>query len=443
MKQIIFTVYLFIAFASANYAQMNKIEFVEYDLDNGLHVILHKDNSTPIVAIGVMYHVGSKNELPNRTGFAHFFEHLMFEGSKYIDRGEYTKYVEKAGGVLNANTTKDRTYYYEILPSNQLDLGLWLESERMLHAKVDTIGINTQREVVKEERRQRYGNQPYGTVFMEIFKRAFSQHPYKWPVIGYMAHLNAANKTDFKNFYDMFYVPNNAVLTIAGDINIEETKAAIKKYFGPIPAGTSDIRRPDVDVSLMQKEIRDTIYDNITLPAVIMAYRAPAMDSKDYYAVDMIASVLSRGESSRMKEKIVHEKQLAINVFNFAYGLEDAGLSIFFGITSLGVNPHDLEVAMNKEIEKIKTELITEREYQKIQNQIEANFVNSNSTMSGIASSLATYYTFYGDTDMINKELQRYKAVTREDIKEAANKYLKKENRVVLYYLPMSEKPSK
>src|SRR5690554_5690400 len=249
-------------------AQMNKISFTEFDLENGLHVILHQDNSTPIVAVSVLYHVGSKNEDPERTGFAHFFEHLMFEGSKHIDRGEFDTYVSNAGGVNNANTSMDRTFYFEILPSNQLELGLWLESERMLHAKVDSIGIETQREVVKEERRQRIDNQPYGSILLEIFKRAFKQHPYKWPVIGYMDHLNAATDEDYKGFYEMFYVPNNAVLSIAGDIDIEETKELIEKYFGPIPRGEQELRFPNVNEELLSEEIRDTIYDNISLPAV-------------------------------------------------------------------------------------------------------------------------------------------------------------------------------
>jgi len=216
-------------------AQMNKLEFVEYDLSNGLHVILYQDKATPIVAVSVMYHVGSKNEDPERTGFAHFFEHLMFEGSDNIGRGEYDKYVQNAGGNLNANTTYDRTYYFETLPSNQLDLGLWLESERMMHAKVDEKGIETQREVVKEERRQRIDNQPYGSILEETFKRAYHVHPYKWPVIGSMAHLEAAQESDYKQFYKDFYVPNNAVLSIAGDIDIDAAKKSIEKYFASIP----------------------------------------------------------------------------------------------------------------------------------------------------------------------------------------------------------------
>src|SRR4030095_1510101 len=225
-------------------AQMNKLEFVEYDLPNGLHVILYQDKTTPIVAVSVMYHVGSKNENPERTGFAHFFEHLMFEGSDNIGRGEYDKYVQNAGGNLNANTTYDRTYYFEILPSNQLDLGLWLESERMMHAKVDEKGIETQREVVKEERRQRIDNQPYGSILEETFKRAYHVHPYKWPVIGSMAHLEAAQESDYKQFYKDFYVPNNAVLSIAGDIDIDAAKKSIEKYFATIPKSAQPVYRP-------------------------------------------------------------------------------------------------------------------------------------------------------------------------------------------------------
>ena len=215
--------------------QLNNIQFVEYDLENGLHVILHEDHSTPIVAVSVLYHVGAKNENPDRTGFAHFFEHLLFEGSENVARGEFDDYIQEAGGMNNANTTWDRTFYYEVLPSNQLGLGLWLESERMLHAKVEDVGIETQRQVVKEERRQRIDNRPYGSVLEEAMKRAYTVHPYRWPVIGSMDHLDAAEEKDYKNFYKDFYKPNNAVLSIAGDIDIEETKKMVSKYFGNIP----------------------------------------------------------------------------------------------------------------------------------------------------------------------------------------------------------------
>ncbi len=417
-------------------AQMNEIQFVEYDLDNGLHVILHEDHSTPIVAVSVMYHVGSKNEDPNRTGFAHFFEHLLFEGSENIARGEFDKYIQHAGGTNNANTWYDRTFYYEILPSNYLALGLWLESERMLHAKVDEKGIETQREVVKEERRQRVDNQPYGSIIEESFKRAYRVHPYRWPVIGSMEHLNAAQEEDYVNFYKTFYVPNNAVLSIAGDIDIEETKKLVEKYFGGIPRGTHEIPRPTVVEPPLEKEIRDTVYDNIQLPAVIQVYRIPAQGTKEYYAVEMLSTLLSDGESSRMNKALVDEKELALFAGSFPLALEDPGVSISFAIANMGVNPAELEAAMDEEVRSVQEELISEREFQKLRNQIENDFVSSNSSMVGIAESLANYHMYYGDANLINTELQRYLAVTREDIRDAARKYFTLDKRVVLYYLP-------
>lgn len=421
------------------WAQGQKIEFVEYDLDNGLHVILHQDKSTPIVAVSVMYHVGSKNEKPDRTGFAHFFEHLMFEGTENIERGEYDKFVQKAGGTLNANTTFDRTYYYEILPSNQLALGLWLESERMLHARVDMKGIETQREVVKEERRQRVDNQPYGSVLEESFKRAFTEHPYQWPVIGYMEDLEAAEEEDYKQFYEDFYVPNNAVLSIAGDIDIDEAKELVEKYFGGIPKSKTPVYRPDIVEPAMKGEVRDTVFDNIQLPAVIQTYRIPAQGTEDYYAVDMLSRLLSGGESSRLYKALVDEQQKALFVGNFPLSLEDPGAALAFGICNMGISPDELEAAMDAEVEKVQNELISEREFQKLRNQVENNLVSQNSRVASIAENLSTYYLFYGDTDLINEEIERYMNVTREDIQAAAKKYFSKDNRVVLTYLP---KPS-
>ncbi len=424
--------------ASPVFGQMNKIAFEQYTLDNGLHVILHQDKTTPIVAVSVMYHVGSKNENPERTGFAHFFEHLMFEGSDNIGRGEFDKYVQNAGGTLNANTTFDRTYYFEVLPSNQLSLGLWLESERMLHARVDEKGIETQREVVKEERRQRIDNQPYGSILEETFKRAYTIHPYKWPVIGSMAHLEAAEEQDYKQFYADFYVPNNAVLSIAGDIDIAEAKAAIQEYFGGIPKSAKAVYRPRVVEPPLAGEIRDTIYDNIQLPAVIQAYRIPAQGTKDYYAVDMVSKILSSGESSRLYKSLVDEQQKALFVGNFPLALEDPGVSLSFGITNMGVDVYELEKSIDAEVSKVQNELISEKEFEKLRNQIEAEYVTSNSRVAGIAESLATYDMFFGDANLINNEIDRYLAVTREDIQAAAKKYLVKNNRVTLHYLPKS-----
>ena len=382
-----------------------------------------------------MYHVGSKNENPERTGMAHFFEHLLFEGSENIGRGEFSRYVENAGGVLNANTTNDRTFYFEILPSNELELGLWLESERMLHAKVEQVGIETQREVVKEEKRQRVDNQPYGTLIQETMSRAYTEHPYRWTVIGSMDHLNAAKEEEFVDFYKTFYVPENAVLSIAGDINMDETKKMIKKYFSNIPRGTKPVPRPNVVEPTKTQEVRDTIYGKDQLPLVVQAYNIPGQGTEEFYAVDMLNRVLSGGESSRLNRSVVEEKQLALFAGAFSFPLEDPGVTLAFAMANMGVEPGQVEEAMNAEIERAKNDMISERELQKLKNQIESEFVNSNASVAGIAESLANYHMYFGDANLINTEIDRYLAVTAEDIKAAANKYYAPENRVVLYFM--------
>ncbi len=441
MKRLFFPGLLFTLLFSANllFAQEGKVKFVEYDLNNGLHVILHKDQTIPIVSVSIMYHVGSKNEDPNMTGFAHFFEHLMFEGSDNIARGEYSKYVDKAGGMLNANTSNDRTYYFEVLPSNQLKLGLWLESERMLHAKVDSIGIATQKKVVSEEKKQRVDNTPYGSLLAEVMKRAFTVHPYRWTTLGNMEHLKRAEDKDFVNFYKTFYVPNNAVLVIAGDINIEETKHLVNSYFGDIPRGTNEIYRPTMVEPPQKAEIRDTIYDNIQLPLVVQAYHTPAMGTPDYYAVSMLSTLLSDGHSSRLYKELVDNQQKAIQVGSFPLPFRDPSLALTYALPNMGVDCKDLENAIDAEFDKVKENLISETEFEKLQNKYENDIVSANEKLASRAENLATSYTYFDDTNLANQELEKILAVTREDIKRVANKYFVKNNRVVLYYLPKSQ----
>ncbi|MEO8069528.1 MAG: pitrilysin family protein [Flavobacteriales bacterium] len=423
------------ALAVSASAQMKPIEYTEFDIDNGLHVILHEDHSTPIVSVSVMYHVGSKNEEANRRGFAHFFEHLLFEGSANIERGEFSKYVEKAGGVLNANTNGDRTYYYEVLPSNQLELGLWLESERMLHAKVDQKGVDTQREVVKEERRQRYENQPYGSILIEVLKRAYTVHPYQWPTIGFMEDLNAASEADYRAFYKTYYIPNNAVLVVAGDIKKDAAKELVKKYFGGIPKG-NDVPTVKAKEPEMNGEVRDVVKDNIQLPAVVQAYRIPALNTDDFYAVDMLNRLLSNGNSSRLQKRLKDEEEKALVVGSFSLPFEHPGLAIAFAIAAVGVQPDSLEKSMNAEFERAGKEPISDTELAKLKVQLETEFVQGNSRITGVAENLANAYTFAGDTKTVNSELDRYLAVTPADIQRVAKQYFIPSNRVVLYYVP-------
>ncbi|HLU89640.1 MAG TPA: pitrilysin family protein [Cyclobacteriaceae bacterium] len=432
---------LLTACVSVSAVAQKDLEFKEFTLDNGLHVIMHRDNSTPIVVASVLYHVGSKNEDPDKTGFAHFFEHLLFEGTENIERGEYTRIVESAGGSLNAFTNNDQTYYYELLPSNYLELALYLESERMLHAKIDQVGVDTQREVVKEERRQRYDNQPYGSILIETLKRAYARHPYQWAPIGSMEHLNSATLDEFIQFYEDFYVPNNATLTIAGDIDYDQAEKWVRAYFSEIPRGEKEIFRPDVKEPEKTEEIRDIVYDNIQIPAVIQAYNIPPKDHPDSFAMSMLSTYLTGGNSSLMTKELVDKQQKALAVSAFPLNLEDGGLFLMYGIANMGIEAADLEAEIDTLIVQVQEEGISDREFQKLQNIIENDLVSKNASMAGIAQNLAEASVFYGSADFINQELDKYRQVTKDDIQRVAREYMTLDGRVVLHYLPKAAQP--
>ena len=420
-----------------------QVAFEEYDLNNGLHVILHQDNSAPVVTVGVMYHVGSKDEKPDRTGFAHFFEHLLFEGTKNIKRGEWFKIVTSNGGVNNANTNDDRTYYYEVFPSNNLALGLWMESDRMLQPVINQIGVDTQNEVVKEEKRLRYDNAPYGAFLQEVKKNMFDKHPYRWTTIGSMEHLDAATLDEFIAFNKKYYIPNNAVLVVAGDIDKAEAKDLIYKYFASIPRG-KDIVRNTLEEAPISKTRKAVYHDpNIQIPAIVTAYRTPSMKSRDAYVLDMISSLLSSGKSSRLYKRIVDDKKMALQIGAFNFSEEDYGLYIIFGLPLGKHTLNDLLVEMDDEIHKLQTELISEKEMQKLRNKFENRFVNANANVQGIAHSLATDYLLYGDVNLINNEIDIYNSITREEIRQVAQKYLNKNQRLELEYLPTDKTASK
>lgn len=438
MKKSIFTFTSAVLIAFSMNAQ--NVEFEEYDLDNGMHVILHQDNSAPVVTTSVMYHVGAKDEQPNRTGMAHFFEHLLFEGTENIKKGEWFKLVSSNGGRNNANTTDDRTYYYEIFPSNKLELGLWLESERLLHPIIGQDGVDTQNEVVKEEKRLRVDNQPYSRFLENVKKNIFKKHPYKGTTIGKMKHLDDSTLEEFMAFNKKFYVPNNGTLVVAGDINIKEVKELIEDYFGSIPRGADIVRSfPKED------PITETIYakaydSNINIPAIMAAYRTPSMTTKDSRILDMISSYLSTGRSSVLYKKMVDEKKMALQTGAINFSQEDYGTYILFGLPQGKNTLDDLLNGIDEEILKIQTDLISENDYQKLQNQFENRFVSSNATVEGIAGSLAQYYVMFGDTNLINTEIDIFRSITREEIREVAKKYLNPNQRLILEYLPESAK---
>ncbi len=422
-------------------ASAQKVAFEEYNLDNGLHVILHNDASAPVIITSVMYHVGSKNENPERTGFAHFFEHLLFEGTENIKRGEWFKIVTANGGTNNANTSEDRTYYYEVFPSNSLELGLWMESERMMHPIINQIGVDTQNEVVKEEKRLRVDNQPYGSLIAEVKKNMYVKHPYRWAPIGSMEHLDAATLEEFQAFNKKYYVPNNAVLVVAGDLNdIAKTKEWINKYFGAIPRGR-DVKVEKFIEEPITSTIKASYQDpNIQKPMIVATYRTPSMKTRDARVLDMISTVLSEGKSSRLYKKIVDDKKMALQIGAFNYSQEDYGMYILYGMPQGTNTSEDIVKEIDEEVVKLQTELLTEKEMQKLKNIYENNYVNGNSNVEGIAENLASYYLLHGDINLINTEIEMYRSITAQEIRDVAKKYLNPNQRLLLDYVPSKDK---
>ncbi len=408
-------------------------------MPNGLHVILHRNADVPVVSTYVLYHVGSKDERPDRTGFAHFFEHLMFEGSENIERGQIDKLISGAGGNLNASTSFDRTDYYINLPANELELALWIESERLLHAVVDETGVETQREVVKEERRSRYDNQPYGSLMENMAAAVFAGTPYAWTPIGSAQYIDEATIDEFRDFYNKWYIPNNAILAIAGDIDLAETKRLVERYFGEIPRGPEP-ERVSIDWRLDAPGTEKTVVEPMTpLPATVHIWRAPVLTHDDAEAIDLLISILATGKSSRMYRRLVDLERAAVNSAAFTWLQEKAGLVAAYAIGNRGVTIEQLDTLIEEEVQKLIDEGVTDEEFQKALNQKESEIASSVGTMSSRAQSLAYYHLWYGDAGRINRELEAYREVTKEDLQRVARTYLKKDGRNTLHY-PVPER---
>ncbi|NVJ89964.1 MAG: insulinase family protein [Flavobacteriaceae bacterium] len=439
MKNTILTISSILFFVLFTNAQ--KVKFEEYDLDNGLHVILHQDNSAPVVTVNVMYHVGAKDEEDGKTGMAHFYEHLLFTGTKNIERGMWSEIQSARGGTGNANTDWDRTNYYQTYPSNELKLALWMESERMLHPIIDQKAVNTQNEVVKEEKRQRMDNAPYGKlIYGDVYQYIFDKHNYGRPMIGYIKDLDAAKLEEFQAFYDKWYMPNNAVLVVAGDFEKNEAKTWIKDYFASIPKRQAPERVKIVEPERTEEK-RVVEYDsNIQLPLIGMAFKTPSFKERDAKVLDVISTILSNGKSSRLYKKLVDDKKLALQAFSFSRPLEDYSVYLIGSIIAQGATNDQILKEIDEEIEKLQTELISDEDLQKVRNKFENQFVASNSSVQGIAASLARYYLLGGNTNQINKELEIINSITKEEIREVAIKYLAKDRRVIMDYLPESQK---
>lgn len=416
------------------------IEFKEYDLPNGMHVILHENHTAPVVATYVLYRVGSKNERPDRTGFAHFFEHLMFEGSDNIPRGTIDKYISGAGGNLNASTSFDRTDYYFNLPAHQLQLALWIESERLLHARIDEAGVETQRSVVKEERRRSYDNQPYGSLFEELSSLVFAGTPYQWVPIGSFQYIDKADIEEFREFHRTYYRPNNATLVVAGDFQPEDVKGLIADYFATIPNG-APVPHPEVKWDLnVPGQSKDVVKKNTPLPAIVHAWRAPVETHPDAYPLEMLTNILGSGRSSRLYQRLVEKEGVAMSAMPYCYLMEKAGLLALSVTGQSGVALEELDRLLKAEVTKVIEEGVTEQEFQKARNGMESQFAESGGTMHERASAMAHYHVFYGDTGLVNTELERYLAVKREDLQRVAKQYFTDSGRFTLRFpLPESK----
>ena len=426
---------MFFDSSASGKTMISEIRFKEFELANGLHAIFHKDNANPLVSVDIWYHVGSKDEDPNRTGFAHLFEHMMFQGSANAGKSEHFRYIQKAGGIVNGSTTQDRTNYLETFPPGSLELVLWLESDRMDSLAVTQENFDNQREVVKEEKRQRYDNAPYGSRFYKLFNKSFAKHPYGWVPIGSMDDLNNADLSYAQSFYRRFYAPNNAVLAISGDIDYDRSINLVEKYFADLkPSKQKNTSFPEIIFN--NGETVDTIYDNVQLPALYIAYKIPGLKSNEIYAFNLLSFILGESMSSRLNRDLVHDKKIAKSVNSFVWGLELGGLFI---ISVMGFQNSDLQEILKHidgHIDKVSASGTGEHELLKAKNKAEKRFFNRQQTTLGIADQLAYFRTFFSDTNMINSELSGYQKVSLNDIKDSAVKFLAQNNRVVLNYLP-------
>ena len=410
----------------------------DYRLQNGLRVVLNEDHSAPLVAINIWYHVGSKNERRGRTGFAHLFEHMLFSGSQHVGNNEHFRYVQSVGGVLNGTTFFDRTNYFETLPSNYLALGLWLESDRMgfFLPALTQEKLDIQREVVKEERRQRYDNVPYGTAFERLLNLAYDpDYSYHWPTIGSMADLGAASLDDIRQFFDTWYRPDNAVLTLVGDFNPREARQLIEKYFGEIDPGRNFpkfdlVRRP------LNGERRETHASKVQLPRVYRLYHLPKMGEPDWIFGDLLSTVLASDKASRLERALVHEQQIAQDVAAYILPTESTGMILLHATAKEEVPIEKIEEAVDAEIARLAKDGITDDELTRAKNRAEVEYAHQIENYDTRADIIAMLATFFGKPSMVQNWLDPYQKATKNDLTEVARKYLVPTNRATTVFLP-------
>lgn len=413
-----------------------KLQYEITTLPNGLTLITSEDHSTPIVHLNLTYHVGSKNEKPGRTGFAHLFEHLMFKGSKNVLPEAHTSYVASIGGQSNAYTTDDETVFWETVPSQYLPLILWLEADRMATLRIDKDTFTNEREVVKEERRMRVDNQPYGRLNEIIFDQAFTAHPYKHATIGSMADLEAASVDDVRDFYRTFYVPANATLTLVGDFETAQAVQLVTQYIGRVPKGEREVPRDIPKEPPQTKEKRVTLQQPWPLPAVVVSYHITYDGNPDSYPLHIAAKVLSDGQSSRIYKKLVYEKQMAVAAFGNANLIEDPNLFYAVAIVQPGHTPEEVAATLTAEIERLKTEPITDHELQRTKNQFARDYILGRESNQQKAGVLSHAIVIHRDIKTADGEFEIFQNITAGDVQRVARTYFTPENRMVLTILP-------
>ena len=413
------------------------IHFERFRLDNGLTVLVQQDKTTPIAAVNILYKVGAKDEQPDKTGFAHLFEHLMFGGSVHVPK--FDKPLEVAGGENNAFTNNDFTNYYLTIPKNNLEIAFWLESDRMLSLAFSPESLEVQRQVVIEEFKQNYLNQPYGDVYLLLKPLAYKKHPYRWNTIGKeISHIEKATMDDVKAFYGKYYNPDNAIMAVSGNVETEEIKALAEKWFGTINKKSDIVRNYPAEPQ--QKERREkTVYRNVPQNALYLAWHMPERTNPGYYTVDLISDLLSNGNSSRMYQLLVKEKKLFSEVNAFITGDLDGGLFMVSGKLYDNVDIKTAESEVYAVINRLWEEDIPEKELQKVKNKVEATLIFSEISVLQKAMGLC-YYELLGDAAMFNEEINKYKTVTTNDIRTTAATLLRKDNVNVLYYLKEEER---
>jgi zinc protease len=417
-----------------------KLEVREHKLANGLDLLMYEDHSVPVATVQVWYHVGSKNEKPGRSGFAHLFEHMMFKGSAHLGPEEHTNFIASIGGRYNATTDFDRTLYFESIPSNYLERVLWMEADRMSSLNITDENFKSERDVVKEERRLRVENPPFGRLFEVVLDKTFTTHPYRINSIGSMADLDAATVQDVRDFHSLYYVPNNATLVVSGDFVPGQVTRWVEKYFGAIPQG-KPIPREIAPEPAQTAERRTVDYHaNTPLPAVVITYHVPQAGHPDTYALQVASNILSSGESSRLYRRMVYEKQMAVAAGGDAILLEDPGVFFFYSILQ-GGTPEDGEKELIAGAEQLRATPVSEADLTKAKNQLISALVFGRQTGADKADAIGYAHVILDDVTYVNRQLAEFQKVTAADVQRVARTYFSPENRTVVYMLPEAMRP--